>query len=57
MERLALLIGNSAYLNEEVFLPNPVNDASDLATVLASRLNFQVTVAQNLTREQMQNRI
>ncbi len=56
-ERLALLIGNSAYLNKEVFLPNPVNDASDLAAVLAERLNFNVTVKQNLSREQMQTEI
>ena len=55
MERLALLIGNSAYPSNEAFLPNPVNDASDLAAVLAERLNFNVTVERNLTREQMQS--
>ncbi len=57
MERLALLIGNSAYQSDEAFLPNPVNDASDLAVVLAERLNFNVTVEHNLTLEQMLSKI
>lgn len=40
--RVALVIGNSAYQNVP-FLPNPINDASDLSASLR-RLDFDVTL-------------
>lgn len=47
-KRVALVIGNGAYLNAPK-LPNPANDASDIATSLA-QLRFKVRKAQNLDR-------
>jgi hypothetical protein len=50
-KRVALVIGNSAYRNVPE-LPNPANDASDVAAVLR-RLGFAVTLMTNATFDQM----
>ena len=44
-KRVALIIGNSAYRNVPA-LPNPANDASDVAAAF-KRLGFAVTLVQN----------
>jgi formylglycine-generating enzyme required for sulfatase activity len=51
-QRLALLIGNSAY-QSNASLTNPVNDAKDLAKVLR-RLGFEVIHRQNLNQQKME---
>lgn len=48
VERAALVIGNSAYLHAPE-LPNPRNDARDLAAVL-QRIGFEVTLGLDLNR-------
>ena len=50
-KRVALVIGNSAYRNVPE-LPNPANDASDVAAALR-RLGFAVTLMTNATFDQM----
>ncbi len=52
--RWALVIGNSAYGAEISSLPNPVNDATDIATTLQP-LGFEVTLVLNATRQQMED--
>src|SRR5262245_34286309 len=52
--RWALVIGNSAYGAEVGPLPNPVNDATDMAATLQS-LGFEVTLVLNATRQQMED--
>ena len=54
-QRVALVIGNSAYQNTAA-LPNPVNDATDMAKAL-SDLGFEVISGTNQTKAQMQNLI
>jgi hypothetical protein len=49
--RVALVIGNSAYSNVPA-LPNPPNDAGDLAAAL-KRLGFAVTLITNASFDQM----
>ncbi len=49
--RVALVIGNSAY-KAATRLPNPVNDATDVATALRE-LGFIVIEKKNLTRDEM----
>ena len=49
-KRLALVIGNSQYQNVAK-LPNPANDASDIAAEL-EKLGFEVMAGTDLTREQ-----
>jgi uncharacterized caspase-like protein len=49
--RLALVIGNSTY-QQVAELPNPQNDATDVAEKLRS-LSFDVMLGTNLTRDQM----
>jgi hypothetical protein len=49
--RVALVIGNSAYQNVP-FLPNPVNDASDLSASL-KRLSFDVRTLTNARYDDM----
>jgi len=49
-QRLALVIGNSDYLGD--FLPNPSNDAKDIANLLRG-YGFTVIHKQNLNQEQM----
>ena len=39
--RVALVVGNSQYKNPSLFLPNPKNDADDVAAVLRT-LGFEV---------------
>ena len=51
--RIALVIGNSRYENM-ARLPNPTNDASDLAGVLKG-LGFEVTLGIDLKRGQMED--
>src|SRR2546427_1484970 len=51
--RWALVIGNSAYGAEVGSLPNPVNDATDMAATLRP-LGFEVTLILNATRQQME---
>jgi Caspase domain/Bacterial SH3 domain len=51
--RWALVIGNSAYGAEVGLLPNPVNDATDIAATLQP-LGFEVTLVLNATRQQME---
>src|SRR5262249_2098738 len=52
--RWALVIGNSAYGAEVGPLPNPVNDATDMAATLQP-LGFEVTLILNATRQQMED--
>ena len=52
-KRVALVIGNGAYKNVPK-LPNPANDASDVATALA-RSGFEVIFETNLDQLGMQN--
>ena len=52
--RWALVIGNSAYGAEVGSLPNPVNDATDIAATLQP-LGFEVTLVLNATRQQMED--
>jgi uncharacterized caspase-like protein len=49
--RVALVIGNSAYRNVPA-LPNPANDAGDVAAAL-TRLGFAVTVLTNASFDEM----
>jgi formylglycine-generating enzyme required for sulfatase activity len=51
--RWALVIGNSAYGADIGPLPNPVNDATDMAATLQP-LGFQVTRILNATHQQME---
>jgi formylglycine-generating enzyme required for sulfatase activity len=51
--RWALVIGNSAYGADIGPLPNPVNDATDMAATLQP-LGFDVTLVLNATRQQME---
>ncbi|MEI8093139.1 MAG: caspase family protein [Spirochaetales bacterium] len=53
--RYALVIGNGAYKNVPA-LPNPVNDANDMAAVLRS-LKFSVTVLTNADEMAMENAV
>jgi formylglycine-generating enzyme required for sulfatase activity len=55
-KRFALVIGNSAYQKEDLFLTNPVNDATDLAKVLR-QLDFEVVEKTNLGKLEMQTAI
>ena len=50
--RVALVIGNGAYANKAV-LPNPINDAEDVAAALR-RSNFEVILGTDLGQAQMQ---
>jgi Caspase domain len=50
-KRVALVIGNSAYRNVPA-LPNPANDAGDVAAALR-RLGFAVTLANNASFDEM----
>lgn len=50
--RVALVIGNGAYANKAV-LPNPTNDAEDVAAALR-RSNFEVILGTDLGQAQMQ---
>ena len=47
------MIGNSAYGADIGPLPNPVNDATDMAATLQP-LGFDVTLVLNATRQQME---
>ena len=47
-KRVALIIGNSAYVNSPA-LPNPVNDAGDIAKALAE-VGFEVLLGLDLTK-------
>lgn len=51
-KRVALVIGNGAYANA-VTLPNPPNDAADMAKKLAE-LDFQVIVGVDQTRDELE---
>lgn len=56
-ERLALVVGNSAYVHPNVpQLPNPRNDAADVATTLRG-LDFQVYEAYDVDRQDFQDRL
>ena len=50
--RLALVIGNSAYQDPKNALPNPVNDATDMAVALRE-IGFDVLTANNTDKRQM----
>jgi Caspase domain len=52
-ERVALVIGNGAYQALPV-LPNPANDATDVAAALGE-MGYDVTVQTNATRPEMAN--
>ena len=54
-KRIALVIGNSAYQNTER-LPNPKNDANDMAARLTS-LGFRVILGQDLEKSAMDKKI
>lgn len=52
-QRYALVIGNSQYQSSDVpSLPNPINDAHDMAETL-SKLNFQVIEVINASQKEM----
>src|SRR5262249_3771897 len=51
-KRVALVIGNGAYANKAV-LPNPTNDATDVAAALR-RSNFEVILGTDLRQADMQ---
>lgn len=51
-KRVALVIGNGAYANKGV-LPNPTNDANDVAAAL-KKSNFEVILGTDLGQAQMQ---
>jgi formylglycine-generating enzyme required for sulfatase activity len=55
-QRFALVIGNSAYHQEDLILDNPVNDATDLAKVLR-QLDFEVVEKTDLGKLQMKTAI
>jgi formylglycine-generating enzyme required for sulfatase activity len=55
-KRFALVIGNSAYHQEDLVLDNPVNDAADLAKVLR-QLGFEVVKKTNLSKREMETAI
>jgi hypothetical protein len=50
--RIALVIGNSTYLSQH-YLPNPLNDAADMADAL-KRLGFTVTLGVDVRRVDME---
>ena len=52
--RLALVIGNGKYEQQYLSLPNPENDATDMADELR-RLGFEVTIATNVNKPQMED--
>jgi hypothetical protein len=54
--RIALIIGNSAYIGNLNWLPNPVNDAEDIAAALR-RLGFDVEVVKNADQRAMKRAI
>ena len=54
-KRVALIIGNSGYQNTSI-LPNPRNDAQDLAAALR-RLRFDVTIGLDLDKRGMERSI
>jgi tetratricopeptide (TPR) repeat protein len=54
-DRVALVIGNSNYVHGEK-LPNPVNDASDFASLLR-KLGFSVVEGHNLDKRRMEELI
>ena len=54
-KRIALVIGNGAYTKAKP-LPNPSNDAADMAAVLKT-LGFEVLLGVNLDRRGMENLI
>jgi uncharacterized caspase-like protein len=54
-DRIALVIGNSHYLHTPA-LPNPVNDAREVAKVLRA-IGFEVTAQEDLTRAPMAQHI
>lgn len=53
-QRIALVIGNGAYTYSP--LPNPVNDARDMAAILKER-RFQVIYQENVTKIEMKKAI
>ncbi len=53
-DRIALIIGNSAYKQSPLF--NPVNDASDLATSLERR-GFRVLLRENVSAQGLQEAV
>jgi len=55
-QRIALIIGNGAYANKEDVLPNPPNDADDMAKVL-KQVGFEVMLSKNISLEAMENAI
>jgi formylglycine-generating enzyme required for sulfatase activity len=55
-QRIALVIGNSNYPKGVAYLPNPKNDAVDMARVLRA-YGFTVTHKQDLNQEQMDKAI
>ncbi len=55
-QRIALIIGNGAYANKEDVLPNPPNDADDMAKVL-KQVGFEVMLFKNISLEAMENAI
>jgi uncharacterized caspase-like protein len=54
-DRVALVIGNGAYVNANA-LPNPVNDAGDIANALRE-LGFETIVATNLDKAGFDQRL
>lgn len=55
-ERVALLVGNGDYADQRAKLPNPTNDAKDLADAL-SRMGFKVLLRKDLDAAGMKDAI
>ena len=51
--RVALVIGNGAYANKAL-LPNPTNDANDVAAAALRKSNFEVILGTDLRQAEMQ---
>src|SRR5438128_2465558 len=52
--RVALVVGNAQYNNTGLVLPNPKNDAEDVAAVLRT-LGFEVVLATNADKQALDN--
>ena len=54
--RIALVVGNSNYLDEKIRLPNPQNDAADMAAMLR-KLGFEVVVAIDASKQEFEGKL
>ena len=54
--RVALVVGNSNYAAEKISLPNPKNDATDMAAALR-KLGFEVLTAIDATKQEFESMV